>query len=350
MYIDNNKSGIFFRSFHNFLYVLSTSTVLFSVSGCNGIITTDKGTEPAAFKVESQTPSEADTLQADILPTLPLEDRTSTEIPYDETEASIIPADEYASTQAVDEEIEEMLQHTGTQAEINLLTLENLNNTYGLNIRYGSEVSWSYGTSGKGISDEELIASRLSLLEECLSLYPKELFTDLNSYSAVSINLIDSLGGADGYTDARNASSIQIALNCSNSDVYFKLAFHHELFHFIEYCIMNQVKDGLYLMNTDDLTDTALYGTTDYTGTIYDSDSDIYHQYFTSIYGKTNSMEDRAELFSYYMGYTVKDCMKVNDSPITLKMKRIAYAIRLCCPSLSEYPDGTLPWEKKITY
>lgn len=338
MYIDKNKPGVFFRSFHRFLFVLSASTVLFSVSGCNGTMKTDKGNEPAALKVESQPPVETETLPVDYLSTeTSSDDSTTTEIPSDDSSATENPSDELPG-------------YTVTQAEINLDTLERLNSTYGVNIRYGSAVSWSYGASGSGITDDDLIASRLTLLEECLNLYPKELFADLNSFSPITINLIDNLGGADGYTDARNASSIQIALSSSNSDVYFKLAFHHELFHFIEYCIIHYVEDGQSLLDTDELTDTSLYGTDDYAGTIYDSGADIYHQYFTSIYGKTNGMEDRAELFSYYMGYTVKECMKANDSPISLKMKKIAYAIRLCCPSLSEYPDGTLPWEQKISY
>ena len=123
-----------------------------------------------------------------------------------------------------------------------------------------------------------------------------------------------------------------------------------ELFHFIEYCIMYNFDDYDELLDTDEYTDTTLYGTGDYSGTIYETDTDIYGQYFTSIYGKTNRLEDRAELFSYYMGNTVKECMRYSDTPISLKMKRIAEAIRICCPSLAEYERGELPWERKIAY
>lgn len=31
-------------------------------------------------------------------------------------------------------------------------------------------------------------------------------------------------------------------------------------------------------------------------------------------------------------------------------MKKLAAAIRLCCPSLADYEDGILPWEEKIAY
>lgn len=341
MYIDNNKSGTFYRSFHRFLCVLSASTVLFSVSGCNGAVNTDETHEPAALKAESQTPSEGATLP------LPFESSIEATTTTDDSSLTETTSGIPTTTEALSDE---MPDYSVTQAEINLDTLERLNSTYGVNIRYGSAVSWSYGASGTGITDESLIASRLILLEECLSLYPKELFADLNTYSPITINLIDNLDGADGYTDANNAASIQIALSSSNSDVYFKLAFHHELFHFMEYCIMHYIENGQNLLDTNELTDTILYGTNDYAGTIYDSTADIYHQYFTSIYGKTNAMEDRAELFSYYMGNTVKECMKTVDTPISLKMKKIAYAIRVCCPSLSAYPDGTLPWEEKIVY
>lgn len=339
MHIDNNKPGAFYRSFHRFIYVLSTSAVLFSVSGCNGAVNADEPHEhePAALKTESQSPSDD--------AVLPFESSIESAMTDESTLTGSTPGIPTIETPS-----DEIPDSFVTQAEINLDTLERLNSNYGVNIRYGSAVSWNYGASGTGITDEGLIASRLILLEECLSLYPKELFADLNNYSPITINLIDNLGGADGYTDANNSASIQIALSSSNSDVYFKLAFHHELFHFMEYCIMHYIENGQELLDTDVLTDTVLYGTNDYSGTIYDSAADIYHQYFTSIYGKTNAMEDRAELFSYYMGNTVKECMKTGDSPISLKMKKIAYAIRVCCPSLSAYPDGTLPWEEKISY
>ena len=312
MYIYNNKSGLF-RTFHRTMCVLSVSTVLFSLSACSkAVIAGDTFSSP-----------------------LPAQSR---DISTDYTTAT-------ESDEAVSE-----TEYVPTRAELNALTCERLHDIYGVNILYGSDVTWSYGTSGTGITSDELIASRLSLLEDCLSQYPVVLFSDLREYSPITINLIDSLGGADGYTDANDPKSIQLALSCSNSELYFTLAFHHELFHFIEYCIMNNFDNADELINTDEFTDVSLYGTDNYSGTIYDTDADIYSQYFTSIYGKTNRLEDRAELFSYYMGYTVKECMKYPDTPITLKMKKLADAIRLCCPSLSGYPQGTLPWEEKLTY
>ena len=129
MYIDKNKPGVFFRSFHRFLCVLSASTVLFSVSGCNGTMKTDKGNEPAALKVESQPPVETETLPVDYLSTeISSDDSTTTEIPSYDSSATENPSDELPG-------------YTVTQAEINLDTLERLNSTYGVNIRYGSAVS-----------------------------------------------------------------------------------------------------------------------------------------------------------------------------------------------------------------
>lgn len=61
----------------------------------------------------------------------------------------------------------------------NLENLERINSTYGINIRYGNSVVWSYNTSGTGITDAELIASRLALLEDCLRQYPPSFFLTL---------------------------------------------------------------------------------------------------------------------------------------------------------------------------
>lgn len=323
MYKYKNKSGRISRTFHKFFCVLPPLTVLFALSACSK---SPASTEhiPASDSVSSIA-SEAFT---------------------DEDSSNISPYD--ASDSAEPSESDIIIPTS--PARQNDITAERINNTYGVNIKYGSEVTWSYAASGTGITDNALIASRLEMLEECLKKYPVSLFSDLNKYSPITINLVDTLGGADGYTDGSNKASIEIALSCDNSDLYFSLAFHHELFHFIEYCIMYNFDNAAELLDTDEYTDTELYNTDDYSGTIYSTDSDIYSQYFTSIYAKTNRLEDRAELFSYYMGNTVKECMRYPDTPISLKMKKISAAIRLCCPSLSDYEPGSLPWEEKIAY
>ena len=320
MYKFKNKSDRGYRTFHRVFGVLSVSTVLFALSGCNS-----HNVSPAVLDsgFSDEITSETEIVSA--------AETTSSAAEVITTPAATEPA-------------------PLTLSEQNAALLSHINSTYGVNIRYGSDVTWSYDASGSGITDDELIASRLAMLETCLGSYPSGLFSDLNAYSPITINLVDTLGGADGYTDGTDGNSIEIALSCDNSDLYFMLAFHHELFHFIEYCVMYNFDDYDELLDTDEYTDTALYGTDDYSGTIYSTDTDIYGQYFTSIYGKTNRLEDRAELFSYYMGNTVKECMRYSDTPISLKMKKIAEAIRVCSPSLEEYERGELPWERKIAY
>lgn len=374
MYKNNNKSNHFFRTFHKFFCVLSSSTVLFALSACqrdNFPVSGDMPTPETEAPLSSEYTPDAvyhdDTVicETGISTTEPAIEELSSELTseplsdgMDETAGSTgFPAEttdvttEDASTGATDSTPSgDLADSPSAFAVQNLENLERINSTYGINIRYGDSVVWNYGTSGIGITDEELIASRLTLLEDCLKQYPLSFFSDLNAYSPITVNLIDTLGGADGYTDGSRSDSIQIALSCDNSDLYFTLAFHHELFHFIEYCIRYNFDNAEEILDTDSYTDTALYGTDDYQGTIYSIDTDIYNQYFTSIYGKTNRLEDRAELFSFYMGNTTKECMRHSDTPISLKMKKLAAAIRLCCPSLADYEDGSLPWEEKIAY
>lgn len=374
MYKNNNKSNHFFRTFHEFFCVLSSSTVLFALSACqrdNFPVSGDMPTPETEAPLSSEYTPDAvyhdDTVicETGISTTEPAIEELSSELTseplsdgMDETASSTgFPAEATdvttadASTGATDSTPSgDLADSPSAFAVQNLENLERINSTYGINIRYGDSVVWNYGTSGIGITDEELIASRLTLLEDCLKQYPLSFFSDLNAYSPITVNLIDTLGGADGYTDGSRSDSIQIALSCDNSDLYFTLAFHHELFHFIEYCIRYNFDNAEEILDTDSYTDTVLYGTDDYQGTIYSIDTDIYNQYFTSIYGKTNRLEDRAELFSFYMGNTTKECMRHSDTPISLKMKKLAAAIRLCCPSLADYEDGSLPWEEKIAY
>lgn len=331
MIIDYKRTGRCFRFRHMFFNVLAEMAVLLSISGC-AVSRHDSGADistAARFGIldestmqEQSAPSGEDF--EDVMPSYDGNNYPYEDIPYEDIS--------YAE-------------------QLNRDMAAAINEEYGVNIVYGSDAVWQYGAAGNGITDEELIAKRLALLEECLGYYPKELFYDLTAQSPITINLIDSLNGADGYTDGSNPQSIQIALSCDNSAAYFKLAFHHEFFHFMEYYMLySSAHDELPLYHTADCNDASLYGTTDYSGTIYDTEAGVYGQYFTSIYAKTNDMEDRAEVFSYYMGSTSKECMKVSDSPVSEKMKIIADSIRMCCPSLSVYPEGTLPWEAKIAY
>lgn len=323
MYKYKNKSGRISRTFHRFSRVLPALTVLFVLSACSR--STISAERVPASDSASSAASEAFT------------DKDSSDISH------------YDAPDTVEASGTDIIIPTSPAGQ-NDIAAERIKRTYGVDIKYGSEVTWSYAASGTGITDNALIASRLEMLEECLKRYPVSLFSDLKKYSPITINLVDTLGGADGYTDGSNKESIEIALSCDNSDLYFSLAFHHELFHFIEYCIMYNFDNAAELLDTDEYTDTVLYNTDGYSGTIYSTESDIYSQYFTSIYAKTNRLEDRAELFSYYMGNTIKECMRYPDTPISLKMKKISAAIRLCCPSLSDYEPGSLPWEEKIAY
>lgn len=325
MYIDYKRTEQKRRFRHRFFYVLAVMSILFSMSGCS--LPASRTGEPVSTAAQETVSSQDPSLPAAIRNEAEFVTGQRTEAPKDYPETDSSQADYIRELTAC------------------------LNDRYNVNILYGDMVEWQYGSGGRGITDEAVIMERLELLEECLREYPAELFADLVQQSPITINLIDSLDGADGYTDGRNADNIQIALSCENSATFFKLTFHHELFHFMEYYMLYRYAgEELLLYKTADYNDAGLYGTTDYSGTIYDTEADVYHQYFTSVYGKTNDMEDRAEIFSYYMGNTMKDCMKTADSPVTMKMKVIAQSLRLYCPSLSVYPPGTLPWESKIAY
>lgn len=325
MHIDYKRTEQKRRFRHRFFYVLAVMSILFSMSGCS--LPASRAKEPVSTAAEEAASRQDPSLPAAIRNEAESVTGKPTDAPEDCPEAGF------------------------SQADYNRELSAYLNEHYNVNILYGDMVEWQYSSGGRGITDEGVITERLELLEECLREYPAELFSDLRQQSPITINLIDSLDGADGYTDGRIADNIQIALSCENSATFFKLTFHHELFHFMEYYMLYRYAgEELLLYNTADYNDSSLYGTTDYSGTIYDTEADVYRQYFTSVYGKTNDMEDRAEIFSYYMGNTLKDCMKTADSPVTMKMKVIAQSLRLYCPSLSVYPPGTLPWESKIAY
>ena len=338
MYIDNKFSAFFLGKCHKPLLKLALMAVLFSTTGCSANNTNE-------YVIDSSINlSEIDTSDNNT-------HNSPTVSSYNENSNIIETQTAFENIADFEDSNSEKSDKPSSQTELNLQKRNYLNETYGVNIVYNYEADCYYGGSCTGITDDTLIAERLDLLEECLSIYPIELFKDLNEQSSITINLVDSLNGADGFTNGKDATAIFMALNCDNPATYFKMAFHHELFHFIEYYMRYRFPgEELLIYDTQNYNDTALYGTTDYTGTVYDNAANIYNQYFISVYAKKDAMEDRAETFTYYVFISQKESMKVADSPISMKMKIISEAIRKYCPSLSVYPIGTLPWETKITY
>lgn len=229
-------------------------------------------------------------------------------------------------------------------------TIEYIKNTYGINILYGNDVTWKVFPV-YGVTEKHLLKERVNLILECLSDYPIELFNKLSINSPINISLVASLNGADGYTDGNDKDNIQIILDCSNITPHFRLSFHHEMFHFIEYYLMyNYAATNVLFKEIENLMPQELYGTTDYSGTIYDCNADVSQKYFTSIYAKTNSMEDYAETFSFYMCMPQMEFMKVYDCPINQKMIIISDIFRSFCDELNKYEPGEIYWEKNITF
>ena len=199
MYKNNNKSHYFFRTFHKFFCVLSSSTVLFALSACqrdnfpvSGDITPTETEVPLSSEYTPDAVYHNDTsIYENSTSTEESSIEPSHEIPSDITsEASTEGSDENltgfpneTSNEAITEKSTEATDNTASDASENTVSetaarnlenLERINSTYGINIRYGNSVVWSYNTSGTGITDEELIASRLALLEDCLK--PSQLF------------------------------------------------------------------------------------------------------------------------------------------------------------------------------
>ena len=126
-------------------------------------------------------------------------------------------------------------QPAPTIDEVNAALRTQLQNTYGIAIKYGSETS-GYNVGGLStvpISDPNVVNKALNEMASTIALYPSGMWTEMkNSGFPLSIYLITKYSAANvtGVTETySNKVIISIATNFS-----FGETFNHEVFHYFE--------------------------------------------------------------------------------------------------------------------
>ena len=214
---------------------------------------------------------------------------------------------------------------TPTIEQTNDSIRKNLQNTYGITIKYGDEIT-GYNVGGMGtigLEDAGDITLSLNNLKTNLEKYPSGFFKEFQKTGMnLSVYLIYSYSDdtVTGVTDSTyNNVVISIATKFSFSD-----SFNHEIYHYIEKFI--EIRGGYFksweLLNPADFT----YGTVN-SKLSYDK-TFLADSYFVNNYAQTDADEDRASTFEYMMAEVECKCLE-SGSPIWRKAKTMVDAIDL---------------------
>ena len=185
----------------------------------------------------------------------------------------------------------------------NTYYIRRIKDTYGINVSYGQDTKNYVNKVNANVELNELITNNnLKLLLQSLEKYPIDLFSKINeSDYSINIILVDSFNNNNVALASRNNINEYKIYISNNSN--FERAFHHEMYHVLEY-YMNSIDsninnawnlfnpDGFYYnSNIDDLDKDYVYYT----------NADLDNSYFVSKYSKVSDKEDRAEIFAQAM-------------------------------------------------
>lgn len=232
----------------------------------------------------------------------------------------------------------------------NVLSIEDSNNQlrneiqdkYGITVKYGSETEgYEVGElTTVPITNQTLISSTLTKLDDALSLYPEGIFREIRDGGIpLTLYLVEKYStlGVTGVTD----SNIYFA-NMSVAVAYpFEESFFHESYHYLERYMID--RKNYSFTNWDAYNPSGFaYGTYNYE-LAYASNGKKENSYFVNNYAQTTDAEDRASTFEYMMDISKASCLNINQ-PVWKKAKVMSQAIdatfNSCSPYVTEY------WER----
>lgn len=196
--------------------------------------------------------------------------------------------------------------------EENEVYIKKIRNDFGIIVLYGKDVE-DYATSVNAVEqyNENIVNTNLKQIYSALQDYPDDVFDIFRSRKyPLYIMIVDKFNNNTLALASRNSLN-QYRLFVSNTNS-FERAFHHEMFHILEY-YMSDKKKNLYAnwsslnpqnfkyeSNTSKLTN-------DYVYTSYSNANNINtNPYFVTKYSKASDKEDRAEIFAELMIATKK--------------------------------------------
>ena len=226
--------------------------------------------------------------------------------------------------------------------EVNDNLRKNIENTYGITVRYGVETN-GYTVAGLStirLTDSNRINQLLNELNNNLARYPSGFFNEQKQAGyTLTIYLIKQYSQANvtGITDS-TTKDILISLA---TDYSFTESLHHEIYHYIEKYMYAK---GANYTTWNTLNPIGFnYGEANNSYS-YVSTGNI-NASFVNNYAQTDQYEDRASTFEYMMDDTEAGCLQTG-TPIWKKAKYISEQVdavfQTVSPNILEY------WERYV--
>lgn len=272
-------------------------------------------------------------------------DHENNDIPSIDNDPNFENGEENTDSPINEKKDEDDVNHSqGTSLEIaNDTFRRNMESTYGIKIRYGSDTN-GYAAGNMytvSIEDPIVVDNALNQLNNSLALYPKgffQEFCDVNLNLEVYLIQRYSMENVTGVTDlSGNRAIISVAM-----DYPFAESIHHEIYHYIEHFI--ERKHGEFSNWNTYNPKNFNYGTVD--NNLSFNRTNNPSAPFVNNYAQTNADEDRASLFEYMTASYKMPCFDSVEYPIWKKSSYVALMIDTyfdtVSPSIIDY------WERYI--
>ncbi len=232
-------------------------------------------------------------------------------------------------------------QPTPSVSDTNIKLRANLENTYGIKIKYGDEIA-NYSVGGMSTTkiDDATAQVALNNLAQTLALYPSEFFQEIEKDGyPLTIYLIKRYSKANvtGVTD----STYKNVIISIATDYPFADTLHHEVYHYVEkYMFSNGGRFTSWgTLNPLEFKYGSFVNSYAYSRTFSED------AFFVNTYAQTDEYEDRASTFEYMMMNTKASCLNKGKT-VWLKAKTMSEQIDYFFDSVSG--DVTEYWERYV--
>lgn len=191
-----------------------------------------------------------------------------------------------------------------------------IEDTYSIEIIYNSEMPDTWGqVSFSDIESDENLASYLKLLKNEMSKYPNDFFSKISlKYITLCKNLAFNGQNRAAIPDPY-LGNIYYTIDGvgKNKNTYLIHTFHHELHHYTEYAIWQDMRydwDAWISLNSEDFT-YGDGGETAYANSGFDYYSPQHPRAgFLNLYSMTGDEEDRCEIIAFWLTETEREIIK----------------------------------------
>lgn len=201
----------------------------------------------------------------------------------------------------------------------NKMYIKNIKDEYGIKIKYGNDIiEFTEKVDAIPQYDSNVINNNLKIIYKALEKYPDEVFDMTRSKKyPITVMIVDKFNNDNLALAAKNSLN-EFRLYISNTE-NFERAFHHEMYHLLEYYMSDTKKylyaswnsfnpsDFKYEKDISKLTDDYVYNNDEVSESLVDESSvnieapKDENPYFVSKYSKVTEKEDRAEIFAEMM-------------------------------------------------